>query len=273
MKYFTASSDPEVFLVNKEGKHISSIDKIGGSKWDPMPTEHGHVQEDNVALEFNPRPASSLAEFIKNHSLMLRDINTLIEPLDLRIDITPTALFDPDQLEHPGAMTAGCAPDWNAWTGEQNDPPDLSTTQLRSGGGHLHIGWEAPPDNEDGEGARQTIMRMMDITAGIPSVLMDDNTQRRSLYGLAGCYRPKYTEFGDIYDGSEYRSLSNFWLRSKDLMTWAYKSIESAFAREEEFNALISDGAINQDMIVRCINTSDKKMAEALCKQLNLMVV
>ena len=55
--------DPEVFLLNQQGKFVSSIDKVGGSKLITRQLEGMEkgftVQEDNVALEFGIPPILS----------------------------------------------------------------------------------------------------------------------------------------------------------------------------------------------------------------------
>lgn len=270
---FTVGSDPEVLLVNKQGKLISSIGLIGGSKAEPKATKHGHVQEDNVLVEFNTNPAKSRDEFVLNVRNMLLDIEEIIKPLDLSVSIAATGLFESDQLQDIKAQMSGCEPDYNAWgIGEgafdipMNDPPDLSGTPMRSGGGHLHVGSEYLNKGDN----RAFFCRIMDLVAAVPSVLMDKDDKRRSLYGKAGAHRPKFTELEDAYDGVEYRVLSNFWLASDETIKWAYDRVDQAFA---DFESLLKVANKESTRIYEAVNNSNREVANALVKEYGLEVV
>lgn len=264
---FKVGSDPEVLLVDTHGKLISSVGLIGGSKQKPKATTHGHVQEDNVLVEFNSKPAGSRQDFITNVQDMILDINDIITPLDLSVRIKSSGLFDRDQLESFEAMVAGCDPDWNSWTEEENIPPELGMTNLRSCGGHLHVSFDrALQDSE----ARFNLVRALDLVAGAPSILMDEDNSRRKLYGKAGACRPKYKGQGDAYDGVEYRTLSNFWLQSAEHIGWAYSAVEKVI---NNFDEWVGIAIAERDVIIDAINTGDKRMAEALVMEYGLEVV
>jgi len=260
---FSAGTDPEGFAVDKDGIHRSLIGRLGGTKGNPMPTKHGFVQEDNVAWEFNTHPAHNEDEFVFYVLNTLGDINDLLIPLDLSIDLSPTASFIDGELEHVLAKQAGCEPDFNAWEFMPNDSPDLSNTNLRSAGGHLHIAWDGLYDIM----RRIQMARNMDITAAIPSVIVDTDTKRRELYGKAGCLRRKFIEEGDAYDGIESRSLSNFWLRTERSVRWAYNSISQSI---ERFDELTEISELNSERIVSIINTSDISDARRFCNEFNI---
>ena len=89
----------------------------------------------------------------------------------------------------------------------ENNPPSLDGTNLRSCGGHLHIGFDRAKNDMM---ARPHLVRILDLVAGVPSIIIDKDKDRRKLYGKAGAHRPKMIEAGDPYDGVEYRTLSNF---------------------------------------------------------------
>ncbi len=262
-------TDPEIFAIDKNGIYRSLIGKLGGSKRDPLPTKHGFVQEDNVAGEFNIHPAYSEDEFTESILNVMGDIREILVPLNLSIDISPIALFPEEELKHELAQTAGCDPDFDGWDYIVNDPPDLSSTQKRSGGGHIHISWNKV--NED-PFHRATLSRVMDITAGIPSILMDDSVERRSLYGKASCHRPKMRQSGDAFDGIEYRALSNFWIRSEQSIRWAYNTVREAVCRFDEFSSKIDSGEIKQSRVVNIINNSDKREAELFCDEFGIAI-
>lgn len=262
---FLVGSDPEIVLINKDKKHISAIGKVGGSKENPKATKHGFVQEDNVLVEFNTKPAGTAQEFLRNSLDMLQDIDELIVPLDLSICIKSSALFEDDQLDHFLAQLAGCTPDFNAWNGEINEAPDLASTNMRTAGGHLHISFDSGSDMQK----RYDMIKAMDLVAGVPSVLMDSDVDRRSLYGKAGACRPKFVEAGDAYDGAEYRTLSNFWLGSEQRIVWAFNAVDRVMS---EFDSLVKAANVHSNAITQCINQSNKALAEKLVKTFRLEV-
>jgi len=261
------SSDPEFPVIDSNGVHRSIIGKIGGSKREPRAIKYGHVQEDNVLIEMNPIPSDSREGFILNHTNILREISELLKPLDLSVDISATALFSDDELEHKLAKLAGCEPDYDAWHMCENHPPDLSATNMRSAGGHLHVSFD---DAKNDVNRRIEVVRSFDIYGTLPSVLLDDNVERRKLYGKAGCYRPKYATNQDPYDGVELRSLSNFWLGSSDLMGWAYDAVESAILNVDRVVNITQETPEIIDRVISSINNSDRNEAQDLCKYLGV---
>lgn len=213
-------ADPELFLIDQTGKFISSVGLIGGTKEKPLPIDAvGHcLQEDNVSVEFNIKPASNKAEFVNSLNYVLDTIEERIKEKGLHMAIIPAAEFDWDQLQTMQAMTFGCEPDYNAWTGEKNPPPQCENLQLRSAGGHIHVGFDKPTQQ-----SKMKLMRAMDIFLGVPSSKLDPDEQRRELYGKPGAFRPK--EYG-----AEYRTLSNFWIKSKEMQEWAYDQTMKAIS-------------------------------------------
>ena len=264
---YAVGSDAEVLLKDKAGKYRSAIGLIGGSKENPRPTKHGFVQEDNVLAEFNVNPSRSEAEFVRNTKLILADLDEIIKPLDFTVDIKASALFDLDQLHHPLALLAGCEPDYDAWDLVPNEKPTLEGTQLRSCGGHVHVSFDEA-DNDPMH--RPNLVRVLDLVAAIPAVIMDTDTRRRSLYGKAGCHRPKITMNGDSYDGVEYRTLSNFWLRNEKTMAWVYRTVDRAMT---DFTELLEAANAMRHEIVDTINSGNVSKAEQIVKQFNLEVV
>ena len=259
---FAIGTDPEVMCVSN-GNPVSPIGLIGGTKKNPMRTTHGWVQEDNVALEGNIEPCYDRQAWVTTISNLLSDFDEILKPLDMQVSIKASQLFPDDQLLHPLAKLAGCEPDFNAWGLCPNEKPDLSSSNLRVFGGHIHISSDLFKDPMD----RIYFTRVMDLCAGIPSVLMDKDLDRKKLYGKAGCHRPKFTARGDTFDGVEYRTLSNFWLGNTNLMGWAYDVVDMAVKRYDELKSNIPV------VVESVINTNDRLTAEKLVKDYELLVV
>lgn len=248
LEKITIGADPELFLMNVDGKFISSIGKVGGTKHKPRPILNGcMVQEDNVAVEFNIPPAKNAQAFIGSMNDALQYLTKLAADEGLMLSITASKVFDADQLEHPRAQQFGCETDLNAWTMKANPGPRAKNPQLRTAGGHIHIGGVEGLDPFQ-------LGRWCDLTMGVWSVLEDDDTQRRELYGAAGAIRKKPY-------GIEYRVLSNYWLKSPEMMEKVYNRALDAVDR------VMCNWGINDDEgndIIKCINNSDKDLAHEL---------
>lgn len=81
-------------------------------------------------------------------------------------------------------ITKLCSEDFNAYTEDVNPKPQGATTNLRSAGLHIHVGYNDP----DIPSSLQMI-KYMDQYLGLPSIVVDQDSRRRSLYGKAGCFR------------------------------------------------------------------------------------
>jgi hypothetical protein len=246
-------ADPEVFLKDQSGKHISAIGFINADKWHPLQIEgmpQGFtLQEDNVALEYGIPPASSAGEFI-SHIQDVMEMSRKWVPT-LSFSKLSCTIFDKDQMAHPAAHIFGCEPDWNSWTGKTNRKPKPPHEYMRSAGGHVHVETELDP---------MTTSCYMDLYLSVPAVFMDPTgAARKVAYGRAGACRPKPY-------GVEYRSLSNFWIFEKSLIQWVW---------DETFRALNStvDIRSHQERIERSINTNDKALAAELINEFNLKVI
>jgi hypothetical protein len=238
--------DPEFFLTNNNSI-VSAIGLIGGTKEKPLQVDEGALQEDNVLAEINIIPALTKDQWITR-------INSVMEKLkqvtSLDLEVKPSHVFDKEYLKSvgPAAFAFGCDPDMNAYTGEVNPKPNPYTL-LRTAGGHIHIG---STDIDV-----RLLVKTLDLYLAVPSVILDDDNQRRTVYGKAGAYRIKPY-------GVEYRTLSNFWLRSDSLKIWAFEQTQRAIRAHRTITLP------REDVIVDCINTGDKDQAESLINSYNL---
>jgi hypothetical protein len=271
-KFLSIGSDPEAFVKDSKGNLVSAIGIMPGTKYQPHKTLHGSVQHDNILAEFNSLPSNSVLDFINNHKLIIQDVESILKPLDLHMDFIASAMCSDALLSDPLSRIAGCEPDYNAWTLSRNNPPSYTFTNLRAAGGHIHIAFDQSVNNPKG---RVDFIRALDLILGIPSVVLDSDSQRREFYGKAGSFRPKDTlnfdpDIGpDPYDGVEYRTLSNFWLRSEGLMQFIWEGVEKVYNNLDE---LAEKATSLQDIIVNTINTGDSEAAKLFCKKEGIYV-
>jgi len=253
----TIGADPEVFLVNAvTGEFISSVGLIGGSKHHPMPiNEEGDaVQEDNVTVEFNTPPCTSAAAFIEHINKNKEWIRQRAAELQLEMKIVPSANFSDEQLASHEAQTFGCEPDFNAWkNGHANPRPRADNQNLRSCGGHIHIGLKEGDD-------LLMVVKSMDLFVGCMMLDFDTDEDRRKLYGKAGAFRPKKY-------GVEYRTASNKWIETDELIQWAWEQTDKALAFARSGASFTEEqGQKIQD----CINNSDLQLLAELKQEFGL---
>lgn len=259
---FSIGADPEVFVGDANGVR-SIIGKVGGTKECPLPLPLGPgfaIQEDNVALEYNIPVSQGKEMFVGNIVTAMEFIGTTLrDSLGLQFVKDSAISFPAEELQDPAAFVFGCEPDFNAWTGRINRKPKADDPNLRSCGGHVHIGVTG---TKYAGCDPYMIIRACDLFMGIPSVLMDTGVLRKQLYGKAGACRVKPY-------GVEYRTLSNFWVFDSRLVEWVYNNTERAL------DAVLNNMSFDDDskLIQSTINNNVIPMAEMLVEKYGLEVV
>lgn len=239
---FTLGSDPEVAVRHKaSGNFICPHKLIGGTKRRPVPLgdEGNTIQLDGFAAELGIPPCHTREEFVHQHKAALRDLNRELGR-SYEVVITPTANFSKKEIDNAPeeCKELGCDPDYNAYVSvkgedgkvalpafpETNPRPSAEGVLFRTFGGHVHVGWNDTPGNEDTPEhieACRLLTVAMDYYLGAVSTICDPDAKRRELYGKAGAFRPKPY-------GMEYRSMSNWWLRDDETVGWVYdRTIQS----------------------------------------------
>lgn len=259
MGKFKFGCDPEIFLQDAAGSLVASCGLIGGTKQFPLPLPIGEgfaVQEDNVALEFCTPPAENQEQLVATINKVMSHLSDVVAQKGLEFVQSSAEYFPYEQLRHPAAQEFGCDPDYNAWRGGRRNPkPKASDDRLRSAGGHIHVGYQFKDDVE-----KRQLIKLMDLNAGIPSVLMDEGELRKSLYGKPGAHRLKPY-------GVEYRVLSNFWIFNPKLVQWAWKCTERAL---HHFESGYDGADVHSKEIQQAIATNDKGLAYKLVKEHDL---
>jgi len=224
---FKFGCDPELFILNEEGTPVCADGLIPGDKSNPHKVDGGAVQVDGFAAEFNIDPASNYDEFSDNIDLVLAQLKDML-PKGYTLTDKTSVTFRKDVWDAAPdrAKILGCSPDFNAWTGEVNPPPDIASLgRTRFLGGHIHIGWRDEGDAFGKNHLRNCneLVQQLDWYLGTWSVLRDRDKQRRKAYGKAGSCRYK------TY-GVEYRVLSPFWVLNHNERVRTWNRMQSAIA-------------------------------------------
>ena len=264
MAGFTFGCDPELFVINGDGDFVSASDFLPGSKKEPFKVDKGAVQPDGVAAEFNIDPASNYKEFSGNIDAVMKQLEEML-PNGHKLVVASSASFKKhiwDDIQ-PEARELGCDPDVNAWTGENNGIPSYEADpRMRCAGGHLHIGFPGTTDADITD--VQHIMNCRDLVKQFDwflagwSLQHDKDSIRRNLYGKAGACR--YKPYG-----VEYRTLSNFWLKTPELRleTWNRMNAAINFMRDLCLPRTIRDNQFRfrpNEVLVEAINTSKRHL-------------
>jgi hypothetical protein len=227
--------DPEFFFATKEGKIVESKVLVpeGGISSDKslqtcVTNERidTKITRDGVQVEINCRPNTCRAnlgnEIMYIFGQLYEKLND--EQANLKVCFDEVVKLDEDTMAKLDntSRVFGCAPSKNLYTGKTSIIPiDASKYPYRSGGGHIHIGGASNNKQEVVNFLHKQpklAVRLLDIVCGNTCVLLDRDqgqVERRKVYGRAGEYRlPSH--------GLEYRTPSNFWLKSYELFSLVF---------------------------------------------------
>jgi hypothetical protein len=227
-------TDPEVFLRSKStGRMISAHGQFPGTKDEPFPLDRGALQVDGHALEFNTDPVGSENEFLHVVNHVFNQVKGFVHETnsDWEVVLEPVARFDSEYFDTlpDESKVLGCTPDFSAVTGKQLDAPDISKQPLRTGSGHIHIGWTQFDDAFDEAEFRKRLVLANRITPYLLKTAEKwenaDSTIRRQYYGREGAFRPKHY-------GVELRALDNLWLKDDASILEVFRTTKAAFEKE-----------------------------------------
>ena len=231
----TIGHDSEFGLV-RDGQILSALDHIK-----PYESEDGRYFPDNLNTEIAINPVTTLKAFHEKTEGLLNHIRD--QGFELLLE--PVIHYPDEALTHPQAYISGCNPDLSGYTLEENEAPDFADMDgTRSAGAHIHAGdKDIDPFN---------FARWMDVFVAIPLLFKETPSERRSLYGSAGCLRVKPY-------GAEYRTLSNVWLDDKALREFVWEGTHKAVAhskKEDMFDTPLVEA------VQEAINKHDLDMAQ-----------
>ena len=259
-KLLCLGTDTE-FFVQKNSHVCSAIGLLHGSKSEPFVVKDGNLQEDNVLAEMAVDPCKDVTEWIEKIASVKNDLRLSLSFTGHTTVCKSSHHFTKDQLLGYGsmAMEMGCSPDYNVYEKEVNKKPSAKTT-LRTAAGHIHFSYENNTDE-----ATASIVKCLDVTLGVWSVLNDSDKYRRDLYGKAGCCRIKPY-------GGEYRTLGNFWIDSEAMQRYVWQVTAACVEHHEALLPVlrtIASGAVIQGII----NKSDIEQATLLYPSIERILI
>jgi len=209
----TVGCDPEFFLFDTKKKmYVSAHNMVPGDKQNPHKLDKGAVQVDGTAVEFNIEPATTAAMFENHVVSVLKQVREMI-PSRYEFRFEPAVKYPANYFESLPDYTKvlGCDPDYSAVKDGAIIERDASAFPgLRTGSGHIHVGWTKGVDPYDA-GHFQDCMKYSRVFSSYWGVLkhkIDTDTERQNLYGAYSPFRPKSY-------GVEVRAPSNTWLKHR----------------------------------------------------------
>lgn len=213
---FTIGSDPEFMIINSKGQVKSAINILKSPKQKPIQIEQNKFYYDNVLAECTIQPSLSKEEFIDNIKKSLKNLSHLIKPYELKL--LAACKFPKEELIHPDSYVVGCDPEICAYSMKVIETQKFEN-DIRTAGGHIHLEFNFAKT----QNGPLFSTRILDLFLGIISNWMDKDPStsiRKKMCGKAGRFRIK--EYG-----LEYRTLSNFWFASPQLVSVIYDIIDS----------------------------------------------
>jgi len=235
-------SDPEMFVVNKDGIVIPSFDFLPSHKQVTV----NQPFWDGFQAEFNIPGVSCLDQTIGHLQAGLFNLYraAIKHNKDAALTIKPTLEIPPHMLtegkdEH---VQFGCMPSKNVY-GMKGIQADGKDVLVRSAGGHIHL----QLDNKQKKKIEDYVIAL-DAILGVACVSMFGNIDdpiRRQYYGLAGEYRtPKH--------GMEYRTLSNAWMCHPTIAYVVFELARKVCTLVDK--DLFKHWQFDKDEVISCIN-------------------
>jgi len=284
--------DPELFFSDKNNEIIGSEKVLPEEGIDVkynngtcVGDKNSKIVIDGVQAELNPRPNTCRANLGHEISACFKKLKEELRDKELiHVKFSEVVKVSKEELDSlsPKSKVFGCVPSKNVHNPDSKITVNPAVYRYRSAGGHLHLG--VAPNNPYGIEITQRIesalkqpertVPMLDIVVGNTCVLVDRDPwakERRKNYGKAGEYRlPKY--------GIEYRTPSNFWLRSYQLMSLVMGLARTAVliiansTEEDNYEKKILS-RIKMDNIVKAINENDFDLAYKNFKKIENFLV
>jgi len=283
--YVNMGCDPEFFFTRK-GKVIGSEKVLPQEGLKSTEYWGGKFVIDGVQAELNPSPSTCRAAVGNAIRACFKDLHTKIlkDNAELSADFSQCIEVSKEEMDSLSEKSKifGCAPSTNIYNEGKCKTSviavDPKKYRGRSAGGHIHLGIYPTAnysysygydDNNSKNNLEKEYLKLaeilvpvLDIVVGNTCVLIDraeSNKERRKVYGKAGEFRTKSY-------GIEYRTLSNFWLRSHQLTSFVFSLSRLAVhlvqqsTKENDYVKALFD-AVKREDVVKAINENDFDLA------------
>lgn len=145
-------ADIELFFQHlSTGEFVSAEGYVQGTKRRPFNFDKRDkyfiCSLDNVCAEIGIPPVQTPEQWEEYLMTGVNFINS-IAPKETCSVAVPAAIFNPEYLQTENAQAFGCESDYCVWTRSRNEKPSATNYQLRSAGGHIHVGHNLAGDRK-----------------------------------------------------------------------------------------------------------------------------
>ena len=262
-------SDPE-YAILLNGTPVSGVGYLPGTKKKPFQMdEHTSCQTDNVGAELCISPSDNVEDFVKYMNLGRNNIETLLQQTmpGANLASLSSARYSPQELNSEQAMEFGCEPSFCCYTGiESPRPRPEDVGNLRSFGFHIHIGFK--PNEHTTIELYELLVKAMDINLGVASIIIDNDAERRQIYGNAGDFR--FKRVNEDLHIVEYRTLGAAMHASDERLRFCFQQTLAAIDMVNN----CSVESINQlgETAEEIINNGDVDAAIAFVNKMGIII-
>lgn len=230
--------DPELFAYNTKGALVPVHEWLPGTKEAPHKVDCGAVQVDGFAAEFNIEPAETAKDFVDNIKTVIGSLRKLA-PKDVSLMARPFVAFSKEVWDATPAKykELGCSPDWDAQGNvlfKEETGKILNTSRVRTGSGHIHIGWGENLIIDDGHLQDCRLVASIFDNYFAAGLIPPQDGRRERYYGLPTAHRPKPY-------GIELRVPSNLWLCDSSQWGAMFNTIQQIMAAVQDQNVPIAE--------------------------------
>ena len=271
LHHLTMGADPEFFFSTPKNGFVRGAERVipeDGIGKRVLYANGAHFTDkmfvlDGVQAELHPKPCTCRAYFGNDIKLCFMTLRNELEKNDIKLKPNFSSVVHISKKElnslSEQSRVFGCKPSHNVY-GDEDATVSVSAASCTSrwAGGHIHLGAEGAVTRKVLKD-RKRLVPVLDILLGNTCVLLDREpmaAERRKVYGRAG--ENRLTSYG-----IEYRTLSNFWLRSYPLASFVLNMarfcVAIVKAGDNYVKALMS--LVDIDDVEKAINTNDIDLA------------
>ena len=227
MSKFSIGHDVEVIAMLEGVPQLLTPEQITGTKKDPVWSDQGSIQLDNVMLEVGQLPSTNALEWVTRCLESFQLMQDTLGALGYTYSMDSIGNFSDDIYELPSALEIACEPEFSIYTRNREVPNAYTMGNTRTCGGHIHIGGDLAQKHP-----RLLIEALDTVLYSWAVANRMTSMEREGYYGGAGYHRIK--EYG-----IEYRALDNGWYVNRQFGK-IYSFVEEAVNYAE---AQLSDAA------------------------------
>jgi hypothetical protein len=225
MKIISIGSDPEFFVLDRNGRPYPATPFAKGTKDNPAQIPglpNGFFeQRDNLSFEGNIPISKTFEEFYFNMCFIRNFFQNKVTKFGYSLSPNGVEYFDKRYLKTPEGMEFGCSSVVSSWDSQvgyysERPTPVLNRAKYRVAGFHIHIGFVINCDINHKDMAI-LVGRLFDLFITMPSQLVKPEPERIQSYGQYGMIRIKPY-------GVECRTLSSYFTQDTQLK-WVWDQL------------------------------------------------